>query len=60
MATATKAATKKIVCFIKTYGSYVRGDVAGFNPTDAEALVKKGIAVEGKKLPQTNAEETES
>lgn len=56
---AAKKANRKdhvVVTFVKPYSRYSRGDVAGFEPAEAERLVKGRVAVNGSKLPAKKAE----
>jgi len=50
---ATQSNKRKAVTFLKPFSRYVRGDTAGFEPEEADRLVKKKVAVEGTKLPAT-------
>lgn len=40
---------KKVVTFVKPWSRYTRGDVAGFEPKEADRLVKSKIAIAGEK-----------
>lgn len=58
--TAAKGADRKAVTFLLPFGRYTRGDVAGFEASEADRLVKKKVAVEGTKLPtETNGQDKE-
>lgn len=58
--TAAQSNERKTVTFLRPFSRYTRGDIAGFEPKEAERLVKKRVAVEGTKLPaQTDNQEDE-
>ena len=50
------ATDKVVITFVKPYGRYSRGDIAGFEAAEAERLVKGRVAVKGSKLPAKKAE----
>lgn len=41
-----------IVTFLRPFSRYVRGDIAGFQPAEAERLIEKRVAVKGTQLPK--------
>jgi hypothetical protein len=52
-ATADTARPKNvIVTFLRPFNRYVRGDIAGFQPAEAERLIKKRVAVKGTQLQE--------
>jgi len=52
-ATADTARPKNvIVTFLRPFTRYVRGDIAGFQPAEAERLIQKRVAVKGTQLPK--------
>ncbi|MCL1485197.1 hypothetical protein MIH18_23765 (plasmid) [Marinobacter sp. M3C] len=51
-ATDTARPKNVIVTFLRPFTRYVRGDIAGFQPAEAERLIQKRVAVKGTQLPK--------